>query len=151
MRRWLIVLLFPALAACSAVLSPAASPTPAPAAGPAQVELDIFSGRPNPGWTLSAADAATFQNMAAALSPASEQAYPARLGYRAIIVSLPSAPGGKVVWRVWDHVAQRESGAASAYYVDPDQALQRWLLQSGQPHLDADLYSTVQAELATQP
>ena len=149
MRRLLIFLLFPALAACSAVLSPA--PSPAPAAGPAQVELDVFSGRPNPGWTLSAADAETFQNMAAALSPASEQAYPAQLGYRAVIVSLSSAAAGQVVWRVWDHVAQRTSGATIAYYADPDQSLQHWLLQSGQPHLDADLYATVQSELARQP
>src|SRR5437773_4975501 len=110
--RYLLILLCPlALATCSAVLSPAPSPTtPAPAAGPAQVELDIFSGRPNPGWTLSAADAATSHNMAAALTPASEQAYAARLGYRGISISLPN-DAGEVTWRAWDHVAQRASGA----------------------------------------
>ncbi len=137
----------PPMSATEAILTA----TRMPAVPTAQVELDVFSGLPNPVWTLSDAEAQTFRQMVAALSTTAAQAYPARLGYRALIVILPEASGGEVIWRVWDDVAQKTSGATTTYYADPDHALESWLLQSGQPHLPADLFTTVQADIAGTP
>ena len=114
----------------------------------AQVELDAFSGRPNPSWPLSAADTETFRQKVAALSPAPAQTYPQRLGYRGLIVRLPEASGFAVIWTVWDGVAQMTNGATTAYFADSDHALQSWLLQTGQPYLPADLFATVQADMS---
>jgi hypothetical protein len=145
---------------------PGSSPTPPPMAATEgvptstpfvppeltpQVELDAFSGRPNPSWPLSAADTETFRHRVATLSPAAAQTYPGRLGYRGLIVSLPEASGFAVIWTVWDGVAQMTNGATTAYYADPDHALQSWLLQSGQPYLPADLIATVQADISGTP
>ena len=130
---------------------PISTAAPVPARWTAQVELDVFSGRPNPSWALSDAETDTFMLMAAALSPTAEQAYPGRLGYRGLGVTLRAASGGEVIWRVWDHVAQRTSGATSAYYADPEQALQKWLLQAGKPYLPADLFESVQVDMTANP
>ena len=159
MSRLLTLLCLCALAACSvggpaasqAATSPPATAAPAPGGETAQVELDVFSGRPNPSWALSDIERATFIKLAAGLATTAEQAYPGRLGYRGMMVSLRNDAGGELIWRVWGHVAQRTSGATTAYYGDPQQRLQKWLLQAGQPHLAADLFETVQADVTANP
>ena len=131
------------------------TPTPPPSftGFTAEVDLDVFSGRPNPTWPLSDAQVDAFQQKVAALSTAAAQPYPGRLGYRGLVVILTSKPGGQlpVTWRVWGGVAQITRGTAVAYYADPQQALESWLLQSGQPFLPADLFATVQADMASHP
>ncbi len=145
---------------------PGSSPTPPPMAATEgvatstpfvppeltpQVELDTFSGRPNPSWPLSAAETEAFRQKVATLSPAPAQTYPHRLGYRGLIVRLPEASGFAVIWSAWDVVAQMTNGATTAYFSDPDHALQSWLLQTGQPYLPADLFATVQADMSGTP
>ncbi len=126
------------------------TPTPQLSGFDAQVELDVFSGRPNPTWALSQADINTFQQKLGALPTTAAQPYPDRLGYRGLMVTLTDRASGNraLVWRVSAGVAQIAAGTAHDYYADPDQALESWLLHTGQPYLPADLFATVQAELS---
>src|SRR2546423_997363 len=56
------------------------------------VEVDIYSGRENPGWDLGEAEAADFQTRLAALSPdmAGVPSLPDGLGYRGLHVAVNS-------------------------------------------------------------
>jgi hypothetical protein len=118
---------------------------------PARVELDVFSGRPNPTWTLTAAETKTFRDMVAALPGTGTLTFPDPLGYRGMLVSLPAeeANGSVTTWRIWRGVVQQTSDATSTFYVDSDRALEMWLLQSGQIHIEPDLFKTIQAEIGS--
>ena len=50
------------------------------------VELDVFSGRPNPGWSLAAEEAEDLFERIKRLTPDGGGESPARLGYRGFIV-----------------------------------------------------------------
>src|SRR5262245_49044670 len=54
----------------------------------AEVELDVFSGRPNPVWTLSNADTAELERRLSALTKTSATTLFDGLGYRGLIVRL---------------------------------------------------------------
>ena len=62
-----------------------------------QVELDIFSGNPNPAWTLSDADSAHFLEKLALLPAASPAEFATNLGYRGFIVRRANATESSVV------------------------------------------------------
>ena len=69
--------------AAAALLLACSSASRAPLSGDVTVELDAFSGRPNPSWTLAPAEAKEFARRLRDL-PAAEgsRAAPERLGYR---------------------------------------------------------------------
>jgi hypothetical protein len=54
------------------------------------VTLDIFSGRPNPSWTLAAKDAQNLIGRLAGRAMAAIDAVDAKLGYRGFIISAGS-------------------------------------------------------------
>lgn len=59
------------------------------------VELDAFSGRPNPVWTLTAADAGELAALLRDLPEASDASLPEpTLGYRGFRVRNPGGEGG---------------------------------------------------------
>jgi hypothetical protein len=122
--------------------------TPVPSSQ-ARVELDVFSGRPNPTWMLTAAETKTFRDMVAALPSRGTLTLPDPLGYRGLLVSLPAEEvnGSVTTWRIWRGVVQRTFDATLTFYVDSDRALEMWLLQSGQIHIKPDVFKTIQAEI----
>jgi hypothetical protein len=86
------------------------------------------------------------------LPASAAQAYPDRLGYRGLIVTLSNPAGGQgSVLHVGGGAAWLALGPTNTYYADPNRALETWLLQTGQPSLPPDLRTTVQAELAGPP
>lgn len=91
------------------------------------VELDVFSGRPNPEWTLTAAEAAKLEvittslPVAAAPPPSFEG-----LGYRGIVVRNPADSGWSLV-AFRDTVRIRTQGK-SEVRADPEAKVERWLL-----------------------
>ena len=66
------------LAACTG-----ANTMPAPQM---EIELDAFSGRPNPRWLASAEDAASLMRSLSSLPDAPHQPEPTHLGYRGFIM-----------------------------------------------------------------
>ena len=131
--------------ACAAALAlPAlacgSSPAP-PVAAPAQVELDIFSGRPNPTWTLSDADDADLRARLAALPSASAATLHSDLGYRGLIVRLADPAGPQVVRIQRGHVqADGAEPPAEGNRADSGRSLERWLLGTGRSGLEPGLY-----------
>jgi hypothetical protein len=108
------------------------------------VTLDVYSGRPNPSWTLSDEQVRELRARIEALasSPA-PPAQPGRLGYRGLTAELPgldvSVFRGDVTVR---------AGASVRHSADTDRQLERWLLDTGRDKLSPDLMRVVEAEIA---
>ena len=100
------------------------------------VELDIFSGRPNPRWELSDAEAASVRELIDALAPAPAAAppVPPGLGYRGFRIDDDVSFGGFV----------RTRGGVLA---DPQRRVERFLLDHLPPEHEG-LRSAIESELA---
>ena len=118
------------------------------------VEVDLYSGRPNPVFRLDVAAAAEFRRRVAALPPAlsSRGSVPGGLGYRGLLVSLSGAdapgedagrgvaptavsPMVSAVVRFGTVVASDTAGSQRRL-VDPERGLERWLVEQGAPALE---------------
>lgn len=111
------------------------------------VELDIFSGNPNPTWTLSDADADVFLQKLAGLPKAARAELSTNLGYRGMIVHVTDGPESSVV-DIQSGTVRISRAASSVYFADPNRNLERWLLAAGKGSLTSDVYQIVEAELA---
>ena len=98
---------------------------PQPDGATIDVELDIFSGRVNPSWTLAGEPARTLRQKLAELSPSPVSPEPDHLGYRGFVLHVPEGR-----WRIWNgkatlFPAPHPSGARG--YQD-DQQVEEWLM-----------------------
>jgi hypothetical protein len=110
-----------------------------------QIEVDVFSGRPNPHWELTGQESNEFVQRFQSLPPSSgEGAVKEGLGYRGLIVSVPGKEiegfqeilisNGVVVAR-WDNQSKQ--------FVDRNRVLEKWLFQTGKGRLDNELYRQI--------
>lgn len=111
-----------------------------------EVELDIFSGRPNPAWMLTDADTRSFADRLAALPPAAPRKLSANLGYRGFIVTIRQ-PSGEVTARIQKGIAEITKGASITYHKDRNRALERWLIDTGEAYVPTDIQQVVQRAL----
>lgn len=111
------------------------------------VELDIFSGRPNPTWSLTDAEAAQFLAAATGLPKAPAKELSGNLGYRGFIVRVMDGTE-ELAFTVQNGTVELTQGGRREYYDDRERALERWLLQSSKPHLANELFTMVEAEVA---
>ena len=125
----------------------AAIPDALPASTPVQVrvELDVYSGRPNPTWPLSEDQAQEFLARLAALPVAQQSGeFYDGLGYRGFIVHLTDAAGVEATVRIYKNSISRNGGQGATYATDSDQQLERWLLQTNDRNqVDEDLFKLV--------
>jgi hypothetical protein len=148
MRKTACLLLSVALiltqAACTADTGQTVTPT-----STSHVELDIFSGRPNPTWELSAADTATLVGMIGSLPPSQPADLPTPLGYRGFLVSVNEPESGSVA-RIGacQGIVEYQSREIK-YYADPDRKVELWLLATARPYIDRQLYDSLLAEIET--
>jgi hypothetical protein len=112
----------------------------------AEVELDIFSGGPNPMWRLSDADAAALLRELEELPEAPPAAIADNLGYRGFVVHIRH-DGGATRLVIQNGTVQAFRGDSSTYYRDSDRALEQWLLNSGRPFLDDSIATIVERNL----
>ncbi|QFZ20661.1 hypothetical protein [Saccharothrix syringae] len=111
-----------------------------------EVELDVFSGKPNPTWSLSPADADAFAAKVAALPAASPTALANPLGYRGFLVHVRGEERKSEV-AVQEGSVQSTAGGTTTYLGDPGRALERWLLDTGRPSLPPELVEAVERSL----
>jgi hypothetical protein len=165
----LAILIVPGLAACVPVQAPGPAAhattqlTPAPVAtvqpaagtlqpGGAMVSLDIFSGRPNPVWTLSPAETIALRGLLDRLPASPCPSLPAQLGYRGFVVQFSSgsraAGDGLRAYKgtVWRGNPWTEN-VANLCRSDTGREVEGALLASGRGELDTNLYGTVEAEI----
>lgn len=110
-----------------------------------EVEIDIFSGMPNPTWTLTDAESRRFAERLAALPPAAPRELSANLGYRGLIVTI-HRPRGQAKVRVQQGVAEIMQDARIDYHEDRNRTLERWLIDTGKAHVPTNIQSIVQRE-----
>ena len=110
-----------------------------------EVELDVFSGYPNPVWILSEADGVIFLKKLAMLPQASATELHDDLGYRGFIVEVINETEASLI-RIQNGTVQLSQNDTNVYYSDQDRHLERWLLNSGEPALRSDLFKIVESE-----
>jgi hypothetical protein len=108
-----------------------------------EVELDIFSGNPNPTWLLSDRDAAEFVTRLGSLWRIASGRISNPLGYRGFVVET----GRSQLVRVQNGTVQVTQGEDRSYFADPRRDLERWLFSTGQTVIDSGLAAVVEAEL----
>lgn len=119
--------------------------------GTAQVTLGIFSGRPNPSWTLTPAQDAELRQRLDALA-VTEQPFPydeMKLGYYGFALLLPASEGrpSRTV-SVFKGIVQVETtGGQVTQLADDDRALEHWLLTTATGYVEPDVIEAVRQEL----
>jgi hypothetical protein len=107
-----------------------------------EVEVDIFSGMPNPTWVLTDADADAFLSNFARLRRTEAKARSGKLGYRGLIVRIQAQGPSKEI-HIHDGVA--ELSDEDAFFLDQNRSLERWLLGTGT--LGGDVLKAIDADL----
>ena len=112
-------------------------------------ELDVFSGRPNPKWNLTASESQELITRFHKLPKAESGRLEDRLGYRGIIVT--TADNETDVFDVLTasagNVYSRGSNGIARWSIDSDHAFERWLLRLSKNRVPAELYELASREL----
>lgn len=111
-----------------------------------EVELDIFSGMPNPTWTLTDTEADSFTKQLAAASPTAAAELHGNLGYRGFIVQMTRGADTQAI-RVQNGTIHISQAAASVYARDEDRKLEQWLLDTARPYIKDELFQMAKREL----
>lgn len=111
-----------------------------------RIEIDIFSGRPNPAWELDAQEADELLARLRALPPSEAAELPEGLGYRGLKLDAAAAhasglPGKtlRLLEVAGGVVRLQEAGGALSHHADGGQALECWLLATAQGRIDEAL------------
>jgi hypothetical protein len=118
----------------------------------ARVAMDVYSGRPNPEWSLSTDQVAELKKRLAALStiaPADAKISD-DLGYRAMHVELRDANGGNEI-AVSRGLVVQKIGTNVKRHVDEQRKLELWLVNTGEGKLSADLLQKTTAQITSKP
>lgn len=110
----------------------------------AMVELDIFSGRENPTWILSRADAESLSSLIEKLPLSEPKPLFEGLGYRGFIVTLPVPRTGVKSVRVYKSIVKLGD---TAFRRDAERTVERWLLTKAKSALDQELYELAASEV----
>lgn len=111
-----------------------------------EVELDVFSGRPNPAWALTSAEAEELERRLAALPRSPERELSTRLGYRGLLVRLEDGTGARML-RVQSGGVEIAAAGSTVYARDEGRALERWLIATGGTRVPDDVAAIVAREL----
>jgi hypothetical protein len=114
-----------------------------------QVELDVFSGRPNPQWNLTTEERAELNRLLQALPEAkTEKPLLPGLGYRGFIVTAleDKATGCSEIVIFKKYVSAKCNGKL-LQFTDKDRTLERWLLQTGRSHLEDSFYQQINSAI----
>lgn len=114
-----------------------------------QIEVDVFSGRPNPHWELTEQESNEFVQRFQSLPPSSgEGTLKEGLGYRGLIVSVPGKEiegFQEIVISNGLVVARRDNQPQK--FVDKNRVLEKWLFQTGKGRLDNQLYRQISGSI----
>ena len=110
-----------------------------------EIDLDIFSGMPNPTWVLTNAEADNFVKTLASISRTSATELSGNLGYRGFIVQVTQGANTQLI-HIQAGIVHISLGATNVYANDVDRELERWLLNTGKPHLNDEVFQIVERE-----
>jgi hypothetical protein len=115
------------------------------------VEIDLYSGRPNPRLRLGSAAAAELIRRVATLRPSTGNARPRdRLGYRGLRVE-PDAAGSPFaeVFVSAGVVLVQDLDGRERLLEDPNRDLERWLIESISSEVDTQVVALLRQDLAS--
>ncbi len=115
----------------------------------ARVMLSIFSGRPNPTWTLSAKNAEQLVTKINKLPKSDSASSPDGLGYTGFQVELTDSESRKSKITAYKGLVVYNVNDTSYYFSDSGRSIEKLLIESGKSTLDRQLYQTVKAEIET--
>lgn len=114
------------------------------------VEVDLYSGRPNPRFHLEQEVATELMRLLTDLPPLSGHAAPREtLGYRGLrIMGMDESPVAEIVVS-GGVVFVRDRDGAERQLKDPDRRLERWIIDTGATKLDPGAVAAVNQDLET--
>lgn len=109
-----------------------------------QVDVDLFSGRPNPNWALDAAGASEVLALVDALPACPCGPPPEALGFRGFVLTVPGTGERVISYRgtVW-----RLGPAGTKCFQDSDRKLDRLLMSWSESQLDSSDYQLLAQEV----
>lgn len=110
------------------------------------VELDIFSGRPNPEWVLTDDEAEAFMARLEAAGQPSNARLSNHLGYRGFVIRIQRDSGEQAVQIQNGSIFSAGAGSLPARK-DGGRALERLLLETARPHVAAEILKFAEDDL----
>ena len=106
-----------------------------------EVELDVFSGMPNPAWTLSKEQATEFLAKLAELQETEPKSRFSGLGYRGLIIRTQQGLDREL------HIQNGFLEVGGGFFLDQGRSLERWLVGTGRKFVDKNVLEVVEADL----
>jgi hypothetical protein len=125
-------------------LSKHAEERPSPDA--ATVEVDLYSGRPNPSWPLTPEEVARLVERVDGLEPADEAEPPGRLGYRGLRFQLHAQGREIASGESFEGHLRFQDSAGLRHLADPGGEVERWLLGTGEGKIEPQIYQILRDE-----
>ena len=113
------------------------------AAGPVKVTLGLYSGRPDPRWTLTDVEAASLLEALAKLPGAVGAPPVGGLGYHGFTIERPD---GSVI--AFDGAVAPPGDGERPYLADPDRTIERLLLETSRAHITGNELAEVERAFA---
>ena len=121
-------------------------PQEKPSPDAATVEVDLYSGRPNPSWSLTPEEVAHLVKRIDGLAPADEVEPPGRLGFRGLRFRLYAHGREIASGESFDEHLRFQDPAGPRHLADPGREVERWLLETGQGKIEPQVYETLRNE-----
>lgn len=116
------------------------------------VTLDVFSGRPNPTWSLSEGTTAEFLRRLHALDVSKDAGREFDdLGYRAVSAEFQDQTKGAVVVKAAKGIVTLDRAGQRSHYLDAGRQFELWLVNTGAAHITPDLLRQVTGQIAAKP
>jgi len=112
----------------------------------AEVTLGIYSGLPDPSWSLTGSQARTLAGMLDRLEPVEGQLPEGGLGYRGFAVELAGSDMGEAV-RADAGLVEVTRLGGTRLYQDPERSVERWLLETGRDSLTPEIVQEIEHSL----
>ena len=114
-----------------------------------RVELDVFSGRPNPSWELTGKQPTEFLTLLGSLEPVGSAPTASEgLGYRGFLVTAQGETmSGFDRIRVFRGMAIANRGGGTEVFRDRQHSLESWLLETGRAHMEQGTAEYVRKEI----
>lgn len=117
-----------------------------PSPDAATVEVDLYSGRPNPAWSLTPEEVAQLVRRVDGLAPADEAEPPGRLGYRGLRFQLYAQGQEIASGESFDGHLRFQDSAGSRHLADRGGEVERWLLETGEGKIEPQVYQASRNE-----
>lgn len=110
----------------------------------ATIEVDVFSGKPNPAWQPTDAQVAELLKKVKTLPETQANALPDNLGYRGFVARIPDlTTGTQTTIKVYHTNVQLMDANTTTYYRDDNRDIETWLFSLAKPNLPEELYKQI--------